>query len=120
MKRFATLLLAAAAVVAVPAVAQEISYSTSQPLTLPRDTFFGMAAGVATNSKGNVFVYTRNGDPTITLGGSRAFAHGGSRMFRFDRTGKYGGEMGQNSYGFMFAQQVRIDPLRSIEEWTTW
>ena len=28
-------------------MAQEISYSTPHPLTLPRDTFFGMAAGVA-------------------------------------------------------------------------
>ena len=67
MKRFATLFLAAAAMIAVPAVAQEIGYTTSQPLTLPHDTFFGMAAGVATNSKGHVFVYTRNGDPTVTL-----------------------------------------------------
>ena len=32
MRHFATLLLAAAAVIAVPAVAQEISYATSQPL----------------------------------------------------------------------------------------
>ena len=55
MKRLATLLLAAAALT-VPALAQSIGYSTSQPLMLPHDTFFGMAAGVATNTKGNVFV----------------------------------------------------------------
>ena len=53
---------------AVPAVAQDIGYSTSQPLTLPHDTFFGMAAGVATNSKGHVFVYTRNTDPIMVAG----------------------------------------------------
>jgi len=70
MKRLATLLFTG--LLTLPAAAQELGYSSSQPLQLPRDTFFGMAAGVATNSKGNVFVYTRNGDPTITLGGSRA------------------------------------------------
>ena len=72
MKHFATLLLAAAAVLALPAVAQEISFTNSQPLTLPADTFFGMAAGVATDSKGHVFVYTRNGEPTVTLASSRS------------------------------------------------
>ena len=80
MKRLATLLLVAAALLAVPAMAQDIGYSNSWPLTLPHDTFFGMAAGVATDSKGHVFVYTRNGDPTVTLAGSRPFAHGGSSL----------------------------------------
>jgi len=114
MKRFATLLLAAAAIVAVPAMAQEISYSTSQPLTLPRDTFFGMAAGVATNSKGNVFVYTRNGDPTVTLAGSRTFAHGGSSLYEFGPDGKYIRQIGKQVYGFLAAQQVRVDKSDNI------
>jgi len=109
MKRFTTLLFAAAAMIALPAAAQEISYSTSQPLTLPWDTFFGMAAGVATNSKGHVFVYTRNGDPTITLGGSRAFAHGGSSLYEFDGNGKFIRQIGKQVYGFLAAQQVRVD-----------
>src|SRR6478609_727643 len=114
MRHFATLLLAAAAVIAAPAVAQEISYATSQPLTLPRDTFFGMAAGVATNSKGNVFVYTRNGDPTITLGGSRAFAHGGSSLYEFAPDGKFVRQIGKQVYGFLAAQQVRVDKNDNI------
>src|ERR1051325_11411352 len=109
MRHFATLLLAAAAVIAVPAMAQEISYSTSQPLTLPRDTFFGMAAGVATNSKGNVLVYHRNGDPTITLGGSRAFAHGGSSLYEFGPDGKYIRQIGKQVYGFLAAQFLRSE-----------
>ena len=33
-----------ATVMSLPAAAQELGYSTSQPLQLPRDTFFGMAA----------------------------------------------------------------------------
>src|SRR6478609_3927343 len=114
MRHFATLLLAAAAVIAAPAVAQEISYATSQPLTLPRDTFFGMTAGVATNSKGNVFVYTRNGDPTVTLGGSRAFAHGGSSLYEFGPDGKFIRQIGKQVYGFLAAQQVRVDKSDNI------
>jgi hypothetical protein len=109
MKHFATLLLAAAAAIALPAAAQELSYATSQPLTLPHDTFFGMAAGVATDSKGNVFVYTRNGDPTMTLGGSRAFAHGGSSLYEFGPDGKFIRQIGKQIYGFLAAQQVRVD-----------
>ncbi|HVW72235.1 MAG TPA: hypothetical protein VHC39_01240, partial [Rhizomicrobium sp.] len=67
MKRIATLLLAAAAL-ALPAAAQDIAITGSEPLQLPRDTFMGSAMGVATNSKGHIFVYTRNGNPTLTLG----------------------------------------------------
>jgi len=69
---------------------------------------------VATNSKGDIFVYTRTGHPTITIGTSRAFAHGGSRLFEFDRTGKYVREIGQDLYGFLVAQQVRVDPQDNI------
>ena len=73
-------------------------------------------AGVATNSKGEIFVYTRTGHPTISIGTSRAFSHGGSRLFQFDKTGKYTREIGQDTYGFMVAQQVRVDPQDNI--WT--
>jgi hypothetical protein len=112
MKRLAT--LAAVCVLAVPAMAQDIGYSTSQPLQLPRDTFFGMAAGVATNSKGNVFVYTRNGDPTVTLGGSRTFAHGGSSLYEFAPDGKFVRQIGKQAYGLLAAQQVRVDKSDNI------
>ncbi len=114
MKRLATLLLAAASVLVVPALAQSISYSTSQPLMLPRDTFFGMAAGVATNSKGNVLVYTRNGEPTVTLAGSRTFAHGGSSLYEFAPDGKFIRQIGKQVYGFLAAQQVRVDKADNI------
>jgi hypothetical protein len=114
MKRFATLLLAAAAVIALPAAAQEISYTNSQPLTLPADTFFGMAAGVATDSKGHVFVYTRNGEPTVTLAGSRSFAHGGSSLYEFGPDGKFIRQIGKQIYGFLAAQQVRVDKSDNI------
>ena len=61
----------------------------SEPLQLPRDIFFGAVAGVATNSKGHVFVYSRTGTPVSTLGGARPFVRGGSVLYQFDRNGKY-------------------------------
>ena len=45
MKRLATLLLAAAAALSVPAAAQDISFTGSEPLQLPRNVFFGAVAG---------------------------------------------------------------------------
>jgi len=114
MKRITTLALAAACALGFPAAAQEISYTNSQPLTLPHDTFFGMAAGVATDSKGHVFVYTRNGDPTVTLAGSRSFAHGGSSLYEFGPDGKFIRQIGKQVYGFLAAQQVRVDKSDNI------
>jgi DNA-binding beta-propeller fold protein YncE len=119
MKRLLPLLLTATFLGAYPATAQtpvpEIAFdSAPNPLALPDDIYLGETAGVATNSKGDVFVYTRTGHPTVSLGGARAFAHGGSRLFEFDRAGKFVREIGQGSYGFMYAQQVRVDPQDNI------
>jgi DNA-binding beta-propeller fold protein YncE len=95
--------------------AQEIAFdSVVNPLNTPASITIGEVAGVATNSKGDVFVYTRTGHPTISLGTSRPFAHGGSRLFEFDKTGKYIREIGKDSYAFLVAQQVRVDPQDNI------
>jgi DNA-binding beta-propeller fold protein YncE len=114
MKRIATLLLAAAVLV-VPATAQEISFTASQPLQLPRDSFFGAVAGVATNSQGHVFVYSRTGTSVATLGGARPFVRGGSVLTEFDQNGKYVREVGRNIYGALAAAAVRVD--RSDNVW---
>src|SRR3989449_9276613 len=110
MRRVLPLLFAAMFFAGLPAGAQnsvpEIAFdSAANPLTLPDDIYLGEVGGVAANSKGDIFVYTRTGHPTVSLGGSRAFAHGGSRLFQFDRTGKFIREIAQNSYGFLVAQQ---------------
>src|SRR5277367_3168391 len=81
---------------------------------LAANVHLGEAAGVATNSKGNIFVYTRTGGEDGTMGGSRFFTHGGSRLFEFDASGKYLREIGVGLYGFMFAQSVRIDAQDNI------
>src|ERR1041384_6438405 len=111
------LLFAAAIISGVSAGAQtvpEIAFDATDTLKPPANIHLGEVAGVATNSKGDVFVYTRTGHPTISIGTARPFAHGGSRLFQFDKTGKFVREIGQDSYGFLVAQQVRIDPQDNI------
>ena len=88
--------------------------SASNLLKLPEHIYLGEAAGVATNSKGHIFVYTRTGTPYAVTGASRTFTHGGARLLEFDQTGKYVREIGQGIYGFLFAQAVRIDPQDNI------
>jgi DNA-binding beta-propeller fold protein YncE len=96
------------------AQAPEISFdSAPNLLKLPEHIYLGEAAGVATTSKGNILVYTRTGD-VATLGASRSFTHGGSRLFEFDATGRYLREIGTGVYGFLFAQAVRVDPQDNI------
>jgi len=116
MRHFLRILLVAAAVAAGGALLSaqfavpEIQFdSAPEPLKFPDNVYMGEAAGVATNSKGDVFVYTRTGNPTITTGTARAVSHGGSRLFQFDRSGKFVREIGQGAYGLLQAQQVRVD-----------
>src|SRR5579862_2290245 len=118
MRHHLQVCLAAALISGIPASAQspvpEIAFDSADTLKFPSNIHLGEAAGVATNSKGDVFVYTRTGHPTISIGTARPFAHGGSRLLQFDKTGKFIREIGQDSYGFMVAQQVRVDPQDNI------
>src|SRR6266576_3880519 len=68
-------------------------------LKLPPDLYLGESMGVATNSKGHIFVYTRSAN---------------TRLFEFDQNGKYVRELGEGSYGFEFAHSVRVDPSDNI------
>ena len=75
--------------------APEISYdSAPNLLKLPADLYLGEAAGVAVNSKGHIFVFTRSAQ---------------SRLFEFEPGGKFIREIGKDLYGFSFAHTVRID-----------
>src|SRR6478672_11721551 len=90
----------------------ELRYdAAADALSLPS---YGEVAGVATNSRGHVFVYARTGHAAATLGDERTFYHGGSRLFQFDGTGKFVKEIGQGVYGINYAQQVRVDPQDNI------
>jgi hypothetical protein len=113
--RAALMILVAVSAAVAQSGAPEIKFdSVPNPLKLPANIYFGEVGGVATNSHGDVFVYTRTGHATVTIGTSRPFAHGGSRLFEFDRTGKFVREIGKDSYGFMGASQVRVDPTDNI------
>ena len=102
-------LIVIASLVAPPAFAQskakaenvrEIPYdSVPNFLKLPPNLYLGEGIGVATNSKGHVFVYTRSAD---------------TRLFEFDQTGVFVREIGQGLYGFEFAHAVRVDPEDNI------
>src|SRR5205823_12456648 len=101
MRRLVPLLLATILLAVFPADAQNVPEitcdSVANPLTLPDDIYLGEIGGVAANSKGDIFVYTRTSHPTVSLGGSRAFAHGGSKLLQFDKTGKFVREIASNS-----------------------
>src|SRR6266704_686713 len=82
------------------ATAPEITYdSVPNFLKLPPNLYLGEGIGVATNSKGHVFVYTRSGE---------------TRLFEFDQNGVFVREIGQGLYGFVFAHAVRVDPQDNI------
>ena len=76
---------------------------TSVPnfLKLPPGENLGESVAVATNSKGNIYVYHRR-DTT--------------RLFEFDRNGNFLKEIGKGYYGFEFAHSVRVDAQDNI--WT--
>jgi len=90
----------------------EIRY-TSVPdfLKLPADIYLGEVAGVAVNSKGHVFVFSR-GNST-----GPAYAASGAQLLEFDASGKFLREIGHNLYAWSFAHAVKVDHQDNI--WVT-
>jgi hypothetical protein len=112
-------LVLVALLLATPAFAQlsvpEIAYDSAPDFLNTGDMpVLGEAVGVATNSKGHLFVYTRTGSTNVTLGTNRIFVRGSSRLFEYDQNGKFVREIGQGVYGFVFAHNVRVDPQDNI------
>lgn len=113
----AAVILAAGASLAAQTSVPEIAFdSNADLLRTPSDVFVGEVAGVGTNSRGHIFVYTRTGHPYATLGDNRTFYRGGSRLFEFDRNGTFVQELGQDVYGFNAAVGLRVDPEDNV--WT--
>src|SRR5262245_57709089 len=78
----------------------EIPYdSVPNFFKMPPNIYFGEGIGVATNSKGHVWVYTRSGE---------------TRLFEFDEKGAFVKEWGAGLYGFAFAHAVRVDPQDNV------
>jgi hypothetical protein len=98
------------------AAAPDIAFDAVDLLRTPNDIHVGEVGGVAANSKGQIFVYTRTGHPVATLSDNRTFLRGGSRLFQFDANGKFVRELGQDVYGFNAAFGLRVDPQDNV--WT--
>lgn len=77
---------------------------------LPDHMNFGEVAGVATNSKGHIFVFTRN---TGTGAGS-AYGQSAAQLLEFGPDGRYLREVAPGLYAFAFAHSVRIDKNDNI------
>jgi hypothetical protein len=84
MKRwlFVLLVLFSASVLAQQSV-PEIPFDGVNPLKLPKNMYLGEVSGVAVNSKGHVFVFSRGS----TTG--PAYAAAAAQLLEFDATGKY-------------------------------
>jgi hypothetical protein len=77
--------------------------SVPNPLRLPPDIHFGEVAGVAINSKGHIFVFSRG---NVT---GPAYMATAAQLLEFDANGKYIREIGKNLYAWSYAHAVRID-----------
>lgn len=77
-------------------------------LKLPPDLYFGEVAGVAVNSKGHIFVFSR-GNTT-----GPAYAAGAAQLLEFDPDGEYVREIGHNLYAWSYAHSVKVDPQDNI------
>ena len=106
MKRFA---LALAFFLCAPLAmlaqgAPDIAFdSVPNPVKLPPDLYLGEASGVAVNSKGHIFVFSR-GNTT-----GPAYAATAAQLLEFDKDGKFLREIGHNLYAWSFAHTVRVD-----------
>ncbi len=108
---FATILTASAALAQEPSpqTAPAIPFdSVPDFLKLPPDLFLGEAAGVAVNSKGHVFVFSRGGTSGPAYGAAAA------QLLEFDADGKFVREIGRNLYAWSFAHAVRVDKEDNI------
>ena len=94
----------AGTLLAQPARVPEIPYrSVPGFLKLPADMYLGEVAGVAVNSKGHIFVFSRGSTTGPAYGASAA------QLLEFDTDGKFLREIGHNLYAWSFAHSVKID-----------
>ena len=98
-----------AALAAAPARAQqavpEIAFdSVPDYPKLPDGMNFGEVPGVAVNSRGHLFVFTRSNSAS-----GPAYAPTAAQLLEFDANGEFVREIGKGLYAWSFAHSVRID-----------
>jgi DNA-binding beta-propeller fold protein YncE len=90
--------------------APEIPFeSVADFLKLPDDVHFGEVPGVAVDSKGRIYVFSRSGSAS-----GPAYGPVAAQLLEFAPTGKFIREIGRNLYGWAFAHSVRIDKKDNI------
>jgi DNA-binding beta-propeller fold protein YncE len=77
--------------------------SVADFLKLPPDLYLGEVAGVAVNSKGHIFVFSRSNTTGPAYGAAAA------QLLEFDAKGKFLREIGHNLYAWSFAHAVKVD-----------
>lgn len=82
----------------------ELRFKAEAPLVLPDDLHFGETAGVAVNSKGHVFVFSRGNSAM-----GPAFGATAAQLFEFDAKGQYVREIGKGLLAWAYAHAVRVD-----------
>jgi hypothetical protein len=104
MKRLLLAILVANTTLFAQQSVRQIQFdAVSDLLKLPDDVYLGEASGVAVNSKGHIFVYSRTGNPGPIRGVRSA------QLFEFDPDGKFIREIGKNVYSMAWAHAVRVD-----------
>ncbi len=87
----------------------EIHYSSVPDfLKLPPDLYLGEVPGVAVNSKGHIFVFSRANSTGPAYGASAA------QLLEFSPDGTFVREIGHNLYAWSFAHAVKIDKHDNI------
>ncbi len=100
--------LSAARAQAVPEIAFD---SVPNPLKLPANLYLGEVSGVAVNSHGHVFAFSRGSTTGPAYGAAAA------QLLEFDENGNYLREIGHNLYAWSFAHAVKVDAQDNI--WVT-
>ncbi len=101
----AVLLLLAAPASAQQQTAPQLQFdSVPDFLKLPAGMNFGEVPGVAVNSQGHIFVFTRSNSAN-----GPAYAPTAAQLLEFGPNGDFIGEIGKGLYGWAFAHSVRID-----------
>ena len=102
-------LVGAASLTFLPVSAQSRATATNVPVIPheavpnffknPPGIYTGENMGIATNSKGNIYIYHRANE---------------TRLFEYNPQGTFIREIGRNNYGFAFAHSVRVDAQDNI------
>jgi hypothetical protein len=108
----AAIMFAATTLCAHAQTVPEIAFdSVPNPVKPPTNLYLGEVSGVAVNSQGHIFAFSRGNTSGPAYGAAAA------QLLEFDGSGKSLREIGHNLYAWSFAHTVKIDKQDNI--WVT-